>query len=44
MDIKPTKLIKGKGLAKILYEANCQELGINSLVGKDGECEKLEQQ
>jgi hypothetical protein len=29
MEIKPTKLIKGKGLAKLLAESNCRALGIN---------------
>jgi len=37
MDIKPTKLIKGEGLAKILLESNCQALGINLLTEEDGE-------
>lgn len=44
MDIKPTKLIKGKGLAKLLSKENFQELGINLLAGKDGESDKLKQQ
>ena len=29
LDIKPTKLIKGHGLAKLLAESNFQALGIN---------------
>ena len=29
LDIHPTKLIKGQGLAKILSESNYQALGIN---------------
>ena len=29
MEIRPTKLIKGQGLAKILSESKCQALGIN---------------
>jgi hypothetical protein len=29
MEIKPTKLIKGQGLAKLLAESNCKALGIN---------------
>ena len=29
LEIKPTKLIKGQGLAKILSESNYQDLGIN---------------
>ena len=36
MDIKPTKLIKGQVLAKIFSEANCQALGINLLIDKEG--------
>ena len=29
LEIKPTKLIKGQGLAKLLVESNCKTLGIN---------------
>ena len=29
LDIRPTKLIKGQGLAKMLSESNHQALGIN---------------
>jgi hypothetical protein len=29
LEIRPTKLIKGQGLAKLLAEANCQALGIS---------------
>ena len=29
LEIKPTKLIKGQGLAKLLAEDNCKALGIN---------------
>jgi hypothetical protein len=29
LEIKPTKLIKGQGLAKFLSESNCKALGIN---------------
>jgi hypothetical protein len=29
LEIKPTKLIKGKGLSKLLAESNCKALGIN---------------
>jgi hypothetical protein len=29
LEIKPTKLIKGQGLAKLLAESNCKTLGIN---------------
>ena len=31
LEIKPTKLIKGQGLAKLLIESNYETLGINSL-------------
>jgi hypothetical protein len=31
MEIKPTKLVKGQGLAKILDESNCKVLGMNEL-------------
>jgi len=31
LDIKPIKLVKGKGLAKMLVESNFQALGINLL-------------
>jgi hypothetical protein len=29
LEIRPTKLIKGKGLAKLLAEANCKSLGVD---------------
>jgi hypothetical protein len=29
LEIRPTKLIKGQGLAKLLAEENCQALGVN---------------
>jgi hypothetical protein len=29
LEIKPTKLVKGKGLAKLLAESNCKVLGVN---------------
>jgi hypothetical protein len=29
LEIKPTKLVKGQGLAKILVESNCKSLGVN---------------
>ena len=31
IEIKPTKLIKGEGLAKLMAETNCQALNINEL-------------
>lgn len=44
IDIKPTKLIKGQGLDKILSEANCQALGINLVTDKEGGSGKGEDQ
>jgi hypothetical protein len=38
LEIRPTKLIKGQGLAKLLAEANCQALGINFM----DECSKIQ--
>ena len=29
IEIKPTKLVKGQGLAKLLTKSNCQALGLN---------------
>jgi hypothetical protein len=29
LEIKPTKLVKGQGLAKLLAESNCKALGIS---------------
>jgi hypothetical protein len=29
LEIKPTKLVKGQGLAKMLAESNCSALGVN---------------
>ena len=29
IEIKPTKLIKGQGLAKLMAESNCNDLDIN---------------
>jgi hypothetical protein len=31
LEIKPTKLVKGQGLAKLLAESNCEALGVNSV-------------
>jgi hypothetical protein len=36
LEIKPTKLIKGQGLAKLLAETNCQALGISFINGFSG--------
>ena len=32
MDLKPTKLVKGTGLAKKMAQSNCEVLGMNFLV------------
>ena len=29
IEIKPTKLVKGKGLAKLMAQSNCESLGVN---------------
>ena len=29
LEIKPTKLVKGQGLAKLLVESNCKSLGVS---------------
>ena len=29
MEIKPTNLVKGQGLAMLLAESNCRALGVN---------------
>jgi hypothetical protein len=39
LEIRPTKLIKGQGLAKLLAEANCQALGIICI----NECSGIQQ-
>jgi hypothetical protein len=31
LEIKPTKMVKGQGLAKLLAESNCEALGVNSV-------------
>lgn len=31
MEVKPTKLVKGQGLAKLMAEENCSLLDINSM-------------
>jgi len=37
IEIKPTKLIKGQGLAKLMVESNCQALDINFIAQIDNE-------
>lgn len=39
MEIKPTKLVKGQGIARLMEESNCDDLGLNFLsddVGVEG--------
>ena len=43
LDIKPTKLVKGHGLAKLLTESNFQTLGINLLAPLDEVVEETNQ-
>jgi hypothetical protein len=45
LEIKPTKLIKGQGLAKLMAQTNCELLGINFIVdlSADSEEEKVPQ-
>ena len=43
LDIHPSKLIKGQGLAKILSESNYQALGINFSIIASEESEKKEE-
>jgi hypothetical protein len=40
LEIKPTRLVKGQGLAKLLAESNFRALGINNLQGCE-ECENM---
>ena len=44
LDIRPTKLVKGQGLAKILSESNHQVLGIILSMIENEEPEKGEEQ
>jgi hypothetical protein len=37
LEVKPTKLVKGQGLAKLLAESNFRALGINNLQGYEGQ-------
>eukprot|EP00253_Pinus_taeda_P022496 PITA_22496 len=37
IEIKPTKVIKGQGLAKLMVELNCQALDINFISALDGQ-------
>ena len=29
IEVKPTKMVKGQGLARLLAEFNCKEFGVN---------------
>ena len=44
LEIKPTKLIKGKGLAKLLAESNLRALDINFLQGEDTQLQEPDDQ
>jgi hypothetical protein len=46
LEVKPTKLVKGQGLAKILAESNFRALGMNKLQGYEecGDVNKLDDQ
>ena len=43
LDIRPTKMIKGQGLAKLLSESNYQALGINLSIIAGEESEEKEE-
>jgi hypothetical protein len=43
LEIKPTKLMKGQGLAKLLVESNCRALGINFINEQDGSSNRSSQ-
>ena len=43
LDIKPTKLVKGQGLAKLLTKSNFQTLGISLLAPVDEVTEEIDQ-
>jgi hypothetical protein len=36
LEVKPTKLVKGQGLARLLAESNFRALGINSVQEEEG--------
>jgi hypothetical protein len=36
LEIKPTKMVKGQGLAKLLVESNSEALGVNFLNTRSG--------
>jgi hypothetical protein len=36
LEIKPTKLVKGQGLAKLLAESNCEALGVSFINTRSG--------
>ena len=44
IELKPTKLVRGQGLAKLLAEENCKSLGIDFLfnVAENGQIEEHE--
>jgi hypothetical protein len=36
LDIKPTKLVKGQGLGKLLADSNCKFLGVDYICNNSG--------
>jgi hypothetical protein len=36
MNIKPTKLVKGQGLAKLLVDSNCRSMGVDYICKNSG--------
>ena len=44
IEINPTKLVKGQGLAKLLTYSNCQELGLNVVFNEVFKAEKYQHQ
>jgi len=42
IEVKPTKLVKGQGLAQLMAEENCSSLDINC-IGAESEVEKAEE-
>ena len=43
VDIRPTKLVKGQGLAKLLAESNCQALGLHLMEEEPAQEENQEE-
>lgn len=41
LEIKPTRLVKGQGLTKLLTESNCKALGIHAILNISASNEKI---